>query len=101
MDDKLKYGGPAFPAEWETREVVEMVDGNGKSESHDMVSYHKQTGMSLRDYFAAKVMHALISNPNGPQSNAFMSNPDSRDLRDWMATDAYAYADAMLAEREK
>jgi hypothetical protein len=60
-----KNGGPAFP------------DSDG------------QTGITLRDYFAAK---ALNTRPwiVGPY-----------DTRFEIAKDCYAMADAMLAEREK
>jgi hypothetical protein len=44
------------------------------------------TGMTLRDYFAAKAMQALIDN-----DGLFSEIP----------TQAYALADAMLAAREK
>jgi hypothetical protein len=47
-------------------------------------------GMTLRDYFAAKALQALIPNSNG----------DDGELWD-AAEDAYAYADAMLKERDK
>jgi hypothetical protein len=46
---------------------------------------HKLTGMSLRDYFAAKAMQALIDN-----DHLFFEIP----------TQAYELADAMLKERE-
>lgn len=46
-------------------------------------------GMSLRDYFAAKVMAAIISD-----SRAFQP-------MDEIARVSYAWADAMIAERKK
>ena len=46
--------------------------------------------MSLRDYFAAKAMQGFASDPHyNPMTVASM------------AKTAYAWADAMLAEREK
>ncbi len=66
-------GGPAFP-----REDYQGDNAPG------------QSGMSLRDYFAAAAMSGLLSwTPEG----------DSK-IQD-CAWDAYRYADAMLAEREK
>lgn len=63
-------GGPAFPDgsinEW----------GIAKS------------GMTLRDYFAAKAMLGLLNSTR-------ISQPD------WIAKDAYEMADAMLKERNK
>ena len=47
-----------------------------------------QRGMSLRDYFAAKAMHAvLVATERGTAAE--------------VASEAYALADAMLDEREK
>jgi len=45
-------------------------------------------GMTLRDYFAAKAMHAILSNPD-------YNNEDSV-----LASAAYYVADAMLKARE-
>ena len=66
-------GGPAFPsADFE---------------------HHEYTGMTLRDYFAAKAMQALIASPRG--------TPDGRDGTDhYYAKCAYLMADAMLKARE-
>lgn len=47
-------------------------------------------GMTLRDYFAAKAMQAIIS------------RPDNQDIPiDDVAADAYDLADAMLKVREE
>jgi hypothetical protein len=54
-----------------------------------------QTGMSLRDYFAAKVLAAHSMYVENAYS---MMNADHRRL---LARDCYAMADAMLAERAK
>jgi hypothetical protein len=43
--------------------------------------------MTLRDYFAAKAMQSLIS-------------ADQMTPHDYVANDAYSYADAMLKARE-
>ena len=48
-------------------------------------------GMSLRDYFAAKAMQAMLSSPNCPM--------DVRESK--LATQAYATADAMLDARQR
>jgi hypothetical protein len=45
------------------------------------------SGMTLRDYFAAKAMQALIS-------------ADQMTPHDYLANDAYGYADAMLKARD-
>ena len=68
---------PAFPTE---RTVGANKDGTWIAEIPG------QKGMTLRDYFAAKAMQALIDN-----DGLFSEIP----------TQAYALADAMLAAREK
>jgi hypothetical protein len=52
-------------------------------------------GMSLRDYFAAKALNGLLSQPAGAQ------NVSCYDDADAAARWAYSFADAMLAERAK
>ena len=47
---------------------------------------NQQEGMTLRDYFAAKAMQAMLSSPNCP-----MSWTD-----DMLAKQAYVSADAMI-----
>jgi hypothetical protein len=70
-----KTGGPAFPQT--------EVDRDGITVTH-------QSGMTLRDYFAAKAMQAYASSADwridmGPNETAFA---------------AYKQADAMLKARE-
>ena len=48
-------------------------------------------GMTLRDYFAAKAMQGMIAR------TGWGIEDDAGDI----AGEAYGYADAMLAEREK
>lgn len=65
-------GGPAFP-----REDYQVDDAGG------------QRGMSLRDYFAAKVAGGMVSGGWRPDSfSAF-------------ASDCYALADALIKERAR
>jgi len=54
----------------------------------------RSEGMTLRDYFAAKAMQAMIGNPNiqGPDDS-------SKDF-DLFSKRAYRYSDAMLKNRE-
>lgn len=66
--------GPAFPSE----NPAEFV-----------------SGMSLRDYFAAKAMAACISNMNGSLGVGYAVNNEN------LAMASYAIADAMLAERSQ
>jgi hypothetical protein len=74
-------GGPAFP---QTDRVVGAL------------SIANSQGMTLRDYFAAKAMQGLLSNPKLhahilKQGGAFGG---------WIESSAYGWADAMLDERE-
>ncbi len=93
MDEKTKDGGPAFPSE-------------GGPDS----GVHPAPGMSLRDYFAAKAMvpayreelersrlarHRLDGASDRAEREAAMFECSK------VAEDAYAIADAMLAERAK
>lgn len=57
------------------------------------VNYQCWEGMSLHDYFAAKAMAAIIAAYNGPE----LELPD----HDYVAKEAYMYADAMLKARGK
>ena len=66
-----KTGGPAFPF---------VCDAD----------FDYGTGMTLRDYFAAKAMQGMLACPVQPQSGA-----------DMYARDAYFVADAMLKAREE
>ncbi|HCD9772878.1 hypothetical protein [Enterobacter hormaechei] len=52
-----------------------------------------QSGMTLRDYFAAKAMQAMISN------NRIIDN-DSDGAVNYASSAAYKFADAMLKARE-
>lgn len=64
---------------------------------------HYQRGMSLRDYFAAEAMPAILK-----QFSAAAISPDKAEAKEYLrelfagvATSAYLVADAMLAERIK
>lgn len=54
---------------------------------------HVSDGMTLRDYFAAHVLGALLAAPLG--------NVRPQDAFKILSVSAYAIADAMLAQREK
>ena len=65
-------GGPAFPRDH---------------------AHNGHNGMSLRDYFAAKAMQALIAEGAGHNSDPKQINP--------MCYTAYNWADAMLHARQQ
>lgn len=79
---EIKDGGPAFPLDYRTIET-------GKYPAYqEIVAYHHQKGLSLRDWFAGKVL---------PQAYAESNSTRLADI----AEAAYAMADAMLKAREE
>lgn len=54
-----------------------------------------EAGMSLRDYFAASALQAIIA--KWPPISGWAVDKEARSC----AAGAYTYADAMIAEREK
>jgi hypothetical protein len=82
MSEIKDDGGPAFPAT--VREDVLFAEGYRTQESH-------QAGMSLRDYFAAKAMQAML--------RVDSDNGRFRDMGWRTAEMAYDVADAMLRAR--
>ncbi len=74
-----KTGGAAFPNE-----------AYGNARPH--------TGMTLRDYFAAKAMQVLMAETNGEgDDNPGAPRWESHNVAEL----AYEHADAMLEERDK
>ena len=91
MTNKINNGGPAFGQVVELRCV--RVDMNGAEEWEPALA---ESGMTIRDYFAAKAMPACYAEYCA-QANA------QGYVEDWkmgVALDAYAMADAMLKARE-
>ena len=73
-------GGPAFPTTKESRMPI------------------RSEGMTLRDYFAAKAMQGYIAYMGcEAEATGFMGGQNAKVL----ALNAYKFADAMIAEREK
>lgn len=72
-------GGPAFPRNW-----------------HPDMNDFPESGMSLRDYFAAKAMQGLISACN---SEGIWTGCGDKKMNDNMAITAYMVADSMLKAR--
>ena len=85
----VNNGGPAFPL--------------GSSEHVDGVHYG-EAGMTLRDYFAAKLMHAEVMTccvPGGAcDALVEACGRTGEKPEDHMARCAYEMADAMLRARE-
>ena len=92
-------GGPAFPSsENGTSHTIAMaamlqLPENASTDEKDKIYIQTKAqamqGMSLRDYFAAKAMQAIITG----------NNADHCSLGLGTAKDAYIVADAMLATR--
>lgn len=78
-------GGAAFPRA--TEQTVKGFDGTLEGER----------GMSLRDYFAAKAMGALLSQKYGVSG---MYDPNDPAQARTLAYLSYQAADAMLARRK-
>jgi hypothetical protein len=85
---KINTGGPAFP---------HMYNG-----------IHPDNGMNLRDWFAGQApepskdwidLHHSIDRSRNPHNDSY--KPRIRETIEIIASYKYAYADAMLAERER
>lgn len=83
MSEQIKDGGPAFPC---FKPEGPLMQDGGPEWSAEVIP-----GMTLRDYFAAKAMQALIVDGIKRDGSATISN---------VARDAYRMSDAMLAARE-
>jgi len=77
----MKDGGWAFPA----------YTGNGTAEP----------GMTLRDYFAAQALNRFARPTHPKHDPCHQLGINAKECIAWDAKVAYAYADAMLAERER
>ena len=87
MSEKVETGGPAFPCDG-----VTPTNENGHFFGHAISS----SGLTVRDYFAAKAMPACYA------EYCAHANTQGYD-EDWkmdVALDSYAMADAMLKARE-
>lgn len=86
---KKQTGGPAFPVADGAAHRIAMSTAGDDEAKYIAESAKALSGMTLRDYFAAKAMQGRLANP------------------DWMASDertaaeAYQMADAMLRAREE
>ena len=83
MSDK-DNGGPAFPE----------VPGESNS-------YEGKLGMTLRDYFAAKSMAALVANNETFLASGRVGRSEGVAVEDKLSAAAYEFADAMLKARNK
>lgn len=87
---------PAFP--------VPMIPINGNPGNG--FTEVRETGMTLRDFFAAFAMHAeFLSDASGDEevARAFIEGAQKHGhtIQQHLAFNAYEIADAMIAERER
>ncbi len=90
---KIQAGGPAFPYvlvnnSSETMNTFGIELAPGKTANF--------SGMTMRDYFAAKAMASIVRRWDG---HSFGGGPESPQYKE-LAEDAYYIADAMLRARE-
>lgn len=87
----INDGGPAFPQHVIAYMQARDDSSNGVANADPV--YEEVGGMTLRDYFAAKAMQALISKSSGQDTTG------GKDGVPIVAKYAYEYADAILAAR--
>lgn len=85
MSDQINNGGPAFP--------VADFDHQAFAPKNAEEAKRLLSGMTLRDYFAARAMQGLMGRVWG--------DVPAEDLFEIWARSAYAAADSMLKAREK
>lgn len=86
--------------------MTERNDGGSAFPSSDLDPLHGVSGMTLRDYFAAQAMAAIIAklslmgtDPEGI-AGILYSHDGKRAIMAQVAAGAYGYADAMLEARK-
>jgi hypothetical protein len=95
----IETGGPAFPMQ-EPQAIhayaIAAVDGITDPDERDRAYLKARAeavgGMSLRDYFAAKVLQSAASVMFSDQTVTYSTETAARE--------AYSFADAMLAARK-
>jgi len=82
-------GGAAFP-------VMHSIDGNWNRSPLPHLS-----GMTLRDYFAAKAMQSIVGNNQQMIELYKLAKENGMDVIEAACKSSYEYADGMIAERNK
>ena len=85
----IQDGGPAFPVADYDHQIFQPATTTE--------TMRDLSGMSLRDYFAAKALQAVI--PHGCYDYEEGETPTAHTRAAFAARDAYRFADAMLAAR--
>lgn len=89
MQDKSNDGGPAFPSG--PQKLMHIAEGVPPA----LIGHY---GMSLRDWYAGMALQGLLSNSHPNVVKAFAKISEIAD--DAFAESAYAFADAMIKQRE-
>lgn len=85
-------GGPAFPP------GVAMIEA---AKIGDQKLCESCAGMSLRDYFVAKVMAGLLSSPEVAKTFDIACGGKWEEVLKIQVSLAYSYADEMISQRNK
>ena len=94
-------GGPAFPVADGAAHRIAMQTAGDDEAKYIAESEKALSGMTLRDYMAAKALQGLCANPGGPfQANDMSGWAIVNCELDDIATESYKLADAMLRARE-
>lgn len=95
-----KTGGPAFPQDYEHTDVLVKMQQVGDISAEQLIKLSRQlSGMTLRDYFAAKAMQSWVA----ATTKSYIHCGDHQiEMVDFsrIAEAAYNQADAMLKARE-
>ena len=86
--NNMSKNPPAFPADFKE-----------KTEEDYKITHFM--GMTLRDYFAGKAMQGVVADSKGMMALYEIAKENGNHLTIAVAECAYAYAEAMLKEREK
>lgn len=88
-------GGQAFPVSEGAAHRIAIREAGDDEAKYIAESAKALSGMSLRDYFAAKAMQAIVRRYDGHSFGGGSESPQYKELSD----DAYYIADAMLKAR--
>jgi len=69
--------------------------------SGDIINMHWDKGMSLRDYLAGQILAGYMANPDYMSAAITKAKSNHINAMEFIATDVYSQADAVLKEREK
>lgn len=75
-----------------------MNNGGAAFPVHPGITCDGQCGMTVRQFYKGQALAGLVG--TDPRESPQLSNPDGRKYSDWIAADAAALADAMIAEDE-